>query len=111
MNDFIKYNENALTVSYYKATGTAIISTKNYIVQPIQQTDSIAQQIDTITQLSQKENLNSPSPGNTNTDLYKELNNNNLNLPIYERNELNNDWVTIVLLIAFVLLVSVRAGF
>ncbi len=113
MTDFIKYNssENHLTISFSQAKGATIIPVKNFVDVPFQQADSISGAIDTIIQPASEEMPNSTSFSDFKYGFYKELNNNDFSLPIRERHELNNDWITIVLLLAFVLLVSVRAGF
>lgn len=113
MSDFIKYNrnENPVTVTFNKATDATTIPAKFFVIRPVQLTNSISDEIDTVLNQTLEEPGFLPSLRDTKTGYFKEIKQNEINLPVNVRNNLDNDWLTIVLLLAFVLLVSVRAGF
>ncbi|PIF05413.1 MAG: hypothetical protein CSA36_06660 [Draconibacterium sp.] len=52
-----------------------------------------------------------PGIYNSNLDYHTAVPGNQIKLPVRERNNVNNDWITIVLLVVMVLLVSVKIGF
>ncbi len=66
---------------------------------------------DTIFNSELKDSNNLTIFNNTSPDFFNEIKHNENNLPVGLRKNQNGDWLTIVLLLAFVLLVSVRAGF
>ncbi len=110
MNNFISYNttENLDTIAFKDAIDSGIVQKNGLIELQSSPQDSIDVKTDTIVQST----LNKGNYFNrTDTGFINEIKQSESNLPVNVRNNQNSDWLTIVLLAAFVLLVSVRAGF
>ena len=110
MNDFIKYSEskNPASSLIKGEIKSATIQSDSFVLSQSQQKDFIDSISDTVVQsnVNDIQFYNEP-----NTGYLEEIKGNENNLPVNVRNNQNHDWMTILLLVAFVLMVSVRAGF
>ena len=111
MSDFIKYKNQEDTLG-----GISTGVNNSYLIQNDsfnleQPVDNITAGYDTIFNSESKDSNNLTIFNNTSPDFFNEIKHNENILPVGLRKNQNGDWLTIVLLLAFVLLVSVRAGF
>ncbi len=128
MNDLIKYEKgnHPVTTGFDLVAGSITIP-ENLLIQSSVQLDTVENATDVVVHPTRKEIRNwnwqrekkmfinethfLPATSNTASEYFNEIQHKGLDLPIRERKELNNDWITIVLILALVLLVSVRVGF
>jgi len=113
MTNFITYQstENLDSVRAVKEINTETDLINNAILQQSQQPDSLNMNSDSVVNLLSNDTDFVSVFGRGGMEYFNESVQNETNLPIMIRNNQNSDWMTIVLLLALILLVSVRAGF
>jgi hypothetical protein len=113
MTNFITYQstENLDSVQAVKEINTETDLINNAILQQSQQPDSLNMNSDSVVNLLSNDTDFVSVFGRGGMEYFNESVQNETNLPIMIRNNQNSDWMTIVLLLALILLVSVRAGF